>query len=885
MDSVSLSYLLAHPTSLGISIERPLVLAGFAAIAFFYRFPIFGVDRLTTGLRSFAFACIVAAMAGLGLKTSLPANELTLVAAVDVSGSIGNSALEWSQNYLNAVRASLAPGDRLSVVPFAELPTILPPVDANGDASALVRPAKIAATDIGAAIDQALALYPQDSQKALLLITDGNETNGDSRNRIDTLRALSVRVDAISPPRGASPDIRIARLSAPAIVAPEKPISLRASIRNTGAKRSALLNLYLDGRISDSIAVELESGMNPFDVLLEIPRAGGHVVRAEIVVEGDERLEDNVREVSIFVRPPTQILLASGKRYSPVAEVLRSRGLEVTQIEPKELPQSSAAYSSTHLVILEDLRGKQIPVDAARAIEEFVHRDGGGLIFAGGGNTFGDRALQGSAIETMLPLTLEPRRPRPGKRDPLALFLVIDRSNSMGFNSRIGTVRDGEKLRYAIKAGMAVVKQLKDHDSVGVIAFDARPHEIAQLRPLKTNRAKLLSALPRIVESGGTDFYDALVSAGEQLAQSRVSRKHVVLLTDGDTNRAGRGEYRALIAKLAGYGISVTTIRIGDNTVNLKLLQDISQGTGGSFHHVENAQMLPDLMLRDTSRALRKLTPRNQQYFPALSAEHQLLAGTEEGEIPHLGDYAFSKPKPTSETLLHVSRSDRQDPILSVWRYGLGRVAAFTASPSGGAETWPAWGGFARFWSQLTFWAARAESVEDLSVEAVRRQGTSEIVARTFQPSPESSSISATLDSGGGLVELEFSASDPSTYTAQTVSLPPGRYPLRVRRRVGGTTREIDTVVAVPQRPIDEMKEYDHSGNNQDLLRELTASTGGKLGAGVKDVTDRPRGTRTVAYPLGWLLIPLAIVAFFSDIARRRIASLRPSSSIEATEG
>ena len=337
--------------------------------------------------------------------------------------------------------------------------------------------------------------------------------------------------------------------------------------------------------------------------------------------------------------------------------------------------------AATHLVVLEDVRGKQIDPASTEALERFVHRDGGGLIFTGGGSSFGDKALHDTAIQTMLPVTLEPRRPRPGKRDPLALFLVIDRSNSMGFNSRIGTLRDGEKLRYAIKAGIAVVKQLKDHDSVGVIAFDARPHEIAPLRPLKANRDKLLAALPRIVESGGTDFYDALVSAGEQLNQSRVSRKHVVLLTDGDTNRAGRGEYRALIAKLARSGISVTTIRIGDNTVNLKLLQDISQGTGGSFHHVENAQMLPDLMLRDTSRALRKLTPRNDRFFPAVGMAHQLLTGTEEGEIPHLGDYAFSKPKPNSETLLHVARSDRKDPVLSVWRYGLGRVAAFTASP------------------------------------------------------------------------------------------------------------------------------------------------------------------------------------------------------------
>ena len=62
----------------------------------------------------------------------------------------------------------------------------------------------------------------------------------------------------------------------------------------------------------------------------------------------------------------------------------------------------------------------------------------------------------------------------------------------MGYNSRIGTLRDGEKLRYAKEAALAVVRQLRDEDLVGVIAFDSQPHEIAPLGPLRDNRETLL---------------------------------------------------------------------------------------------------------------------------------------------------------------------------------------------------------------------------------------------------------------------------------------------------------------------------------------------------------------------------------------------------------
>src|SRR4030095_7227912 len=97
-----------------------------------------------------------------------------------------------------------------------------------------------------------------------------------------------------------------------------------------------------------------------------------------------------------------------------------------------------------------------------------------------------------------------PLRPRQSEREPLALFIVIDRSNSMGYNSRIGTLRDGEKLRYAKEAALAVIRQLKDQDLVGLIVFDSQPSEISPLQPLRENRQSLEDLIPRLVENGGT---------------------------------------------------------------------------------------------------------------------------------------------------------------------------------------------------------------------------------------------------------------------------------------------------------------------------------------------------------------------------------------------
>jgi Ca-activated chloride channel family protein len=141
--------------------------------------------------------------------------------------------------------------------------------------------------------------------------------------------------------------------------------------------------------------------------------------------------------------------------------------------------------------------------------------------------------------------------------------------------------------------------------------------------------------IPRLVENGGTDFFDALVSARDQLANSRIHRRHIILLTDGDTNRSSPDEYRNLIQRIAAENISVTTIRMGDNTVNLALLRQISEGTNGQFHYVEDAQMLPDLVLRDTSRAVRSTGSRGDEFYPQVRTQNQLLRGIEERNIPY----------------------------------------------------------------------------------------------------------------------------------------------------------------------------------------------------------------------------------------------------------
>ncbi|MDX2169922.1 MAG: VWA domain-containing protein [Deltaproteobacteria bacterium] len=869
MDHPSFAYVLADPAALGIGVRQPVVLLWLLLTPLFFYFP-HRAGRLVAGLRSAAFVAAVLAFAGLELTTSMPSQRRTVVAALDVSPSIDDGGREWARRYVDTLQAQLAPTDELAVITFGGDVHLLRPPGAPAPLGATPAGSAAAVTDLGAAIDSAMGLLPADGERRIVLLTDGNQTRGDSRRRLAWLRTAGVRVDAAVPPHANAPDVRVVRILAPVLIGSERVTPVRVIADNGGDLRTAVLNLYLDDAMADSAAVELPPGRSALTLPTQLVGEGGRRLRAELVLRDDPQPANNQGEVGVTVRGPSRALLLTSRKQSPVARALTRKGVRV-DVQPPSTLHGIETLRPYHLVVLEDVTAAELGSGALAALERWVRDHGGGLVVAGGGNTFGDSGFANTPLKRLLPVTLEPRRPAPNTREPLAIFLVVDRSNSMAYNSRIGTRRDGEKMRYAKEAALAVVRQLKDQDAVGLVVFDSQPHEVAPLKPLRENRRELETLIPRLVENGGTDFYDALEMARRQLASSRVTRRHVMLITDGDTNRAGVDEYRSLTSALAADHITVTTVRIGDNTVNLKLLQDISRQTGGEFHYVENAAALPDLMLRETTRALTPQGPSTETYFPHLAEDSPLLHGIGGDALPPLSGYAFAKPKPEADVLLRVTRMDRGDPLLAVWHVGLGRVAAFTASPGDDAEAWVGWPEFSKFWSQVAHWAAREQGDDDVAVEAQRDAGVTTLNVRSFGPTADDATLSARLTLKDGTTrDVPLVPRQPRLFSASLLDVPPGRYPVTVTKRgAGGDVAQTAQTVTIPATDSAADAEFARTAPDRGLLAQLTGATGGTLDAAPAALTARVIGERRVGYPLDALLLPLAMLLFLADTVLR----------------
>ena len=534
--------------------RHPAALLLLLAVALFALRP-HRAGRLASALRGGAYIALVLALAGVALTTRMPTDRLTVVAAIDTSPSIDPAGRAWAQRYLDADASSIsAPGDELAVLTFGDRVELLrapgSPTGVPDELPALTTPA----TDIGAALDSRHGAPARRRRR------DGCCSSPTATRRAATAGARSrgcaqpgVRVDAAVPPHAASqrrarrahrrtrhgrrrqPGAGARRRAQrrPAAPGGAQPLSRRRH-RRQRRRRAAARPQRDDVRRRSS------------------PARAATACAPSCAVEGDAAAGQQraATSASPCATRTRVLVLTHATAFGRSPPPWRARTCAPTSLPPQRgaRPRCAARLSSSSCSRTSPRRICRPPT--LDVIERYVRDFGGGLLIVGGGATFGDAGFAKTPLKRLLPVTLEPHRPTPGMREPLALFLVIDRSNSMGYNSRIGTLRDGEKLRYAKEAALAVVAPAQGPGP-------RRRHRLrlaaARDRAAAAAAARIARTLEELHPAPGRERRHRLLrraglGARRSSPRRACSRRHIILLTDGDTNRAAPDEYRALIA-------------------------------------------------------------------------------------------------------------------------------------------------------------------------------------------------------------------------------------------------------------------------------------------------------------------------------------------------
>jgi Ca-activated chloride channel family protein len=531
-------------------------------------------------LRALCVVALVAMLAGLRIPGRIAAQSVAVVVALDESRSVSPDQQDWMRGQVEQLKSAMAPADQLGIVGFGRDARLLAPLTDPRRLGIFGDGADGGATNIAGALTAAESLFAPEMDKRIVLLSDGNETEDSAMTEVPAMLEDGVRIFTAAPPPSATERIAVTNFYSPDTVRADQRFAFRIDVDSESQSPvAATLKLYRDGTAVGEESIVLKPGLNRFELPYRLERAGAYLMSAEVSI-APPRVALNPRvEAAISVTGAPRILIASATPPESLVTALKVRNYAIDFVSPRSLSEHPAAYLTYQLVILDDVPEGSLTPAAQHALNRYVADYGGGLVATG--DTLREEKLAGGELEKALPVRFVPQPPPPS-REPIAVYLCIDRSNSMSYDSRYPAVRDGERIRYAKQAAIALLRQLDDTDLAGVIAFDSQPYVLAHLQPLGEDRGELENRIDRLQPGGGTDFKEALEIAEREILQSGIPVRQVILLTDGDTNRQYQ-DHDDLIAEFGRQHIPVSTIRIGPDLANLRLLQDFAQATGGVF--------------------------------------------------------------------------------------------------------------------------------------------------------------------------------------------------------------------------------------------------------------------------------------------------------------
>ncbi|MFO1319569.1 MAG: VWA domain-containing protein [Burkholderiales bacterium] len=774
-----------------------------------------------TVLRLIALACVtVALMQPVSVSQT---SEVSVVYALDVSRSVDPTFVDAAIRWIDKANAEGKPAaarfvafsDRARFVESAEAIRKVPLRSGPASNPEALDPL---VTDLDAALDAAASGFAPDHVKRIVLMTDGVGTRGEAWRQLDRLRAQHIRVFTVPATVRAGRDAWVEGIDMPVELRRDEPAEVSVRIRSQAAS-AAKVTIRRAAKILAQRRVTLVAGMNRVPFTVRVAEAGAAEFSAEVQADGDDSPRNNVgtTRATVQARPRVLYVESNAESVRYLRDALTAQGFDVTATLPDGAPVDRAGFGSFDAVVLSDVKAEALGVPRMEALEKYVRDDGGGLIFAAGANAFGESGYRNSALERVLPATFEAQE----KRRELALVIVLDRSYSM----------KGRKLDLAKAATLGALDLLEEEHRFGVVTFDSQPEITVPLAPVRSKR-KAEDLISRFTASGQTNIYPALQMAYRMLVDAPAKSKHVILLSDGDTQPA---DFQRLAKRMADVKITVTTVAIGAEA-DRTLLENISTWGKGRFYYTESAERVPQIFIEETRKLVNE-NVREEPFRPAVKHKAEALRGIDLAQAPMLKGFASTKAKPRAEVTLTAGKDA---PLLSRWQIGLGKAVVFGSDlKNRWAADWLTWPGYAKFWSQIVRESMRRTLREDVQFRVRQEAGQAVVTLDALTPDGQFRNGLAPKVSLSGVADL------PSPVTLRQSG--PGRYEVRVplgdrpagvvrASLSGGVPADVAARAGVAELAPATPEEYRLRAPDVAFLKALAEQTGGRYAPEARDV-------------------------------------------------
>jgi len=661
---------------------------------------------------------VVAALATAAARPSwiTDTSKVATVVLVDVSDSVSEKQLDAAKKYVDELDKAKGDGS-IQLITFAEKPKVARPDDGKALSSAVKRHAGAGAgTDAQSAMQLAYGLYPDGFVDRMVIISDGNQTEGDLAVESYRAKDMNVKVSWRTFESDQTSEVRVVGITVPDDIKVGQPFEVTAEIWST-ENQNATLALQQDefpNGLEPTKTVELREGKNLIKFKSDAKHAGATTYKLRLAkVDKDTETKNNTAVMTAPVRGRPNVLYVEGGTLrepgsaSYLSKALEHENIDVSVRGPTGIPSNPKELEKYDLVIVSDVPAHLMGAGQMAALDTYVKGFGGGLVMAGGEDSFGSGGYERTTIENMMPVRFDSEKVK--EQPDIALVLVIDRSGSM----------QGPKLEAAKESARVTAEVLSPNDYIAVVAFDSEAQ--VYVRPTRASaRTRISTDISRLQSGGGTNIFPGLKEAFDILQGINAKVKHVILLSDGEAPTDG-------IAELVGdmRAARITVSAVGVQGADRQLLSMIADNGDGRLYMVEDIGALPKIFMKETQEA-QKSQLVEDLIRVRVAKKVEAIEGTNVENAPALHGYVTTKPKPTAETILI---SDLGEPVLARWRYGAGTSVAWTSDVKNRwSVDWIRWQGYPKFWAQVVRSSMRRKVYDSYDLYAKVADGRAQVV-------------------------------------------------------------------------------------------------------------------------------------------------------------
>lgn len=531
-------------------------------------------------------------------------------------------------------------------------------------------------TTLGDAVTQYSGLGNQ-----IVLVTDGNSNSGkDLTEALEFAKETNTTVYLVQPELETN-DLSVEILGDKKVVV-DNQNEFEIVVRQASEQSiSYFLEVFVDGKISQSRKFTQDARNNTIPINQEFTTLGAHNISVKIsdISGGDLKEINNEFFKSIYVIPKPKVTLITNETGSPLAKVLGN----LYEVSVSNGYPGAANITDSKVLVLDDQFISSFSEAQIKEIKNYVS-NGGGLIVVGGDKAYNYGNYLNSSLEEVLPVISKPSEFKGGRN----LVLLLDVSPST-----IAHGTQGDILSNGVK--ILESDNLKDAN-VAVIAFGNAAYDVSGgfvYMGLPHNVALLKEKVSMLTPTNETETsLDQGLSIAKQVLEGEDGELDAIIISDGGIEESYDQSVQ-VAQELKDMGVNLYFIHIRSSAPSQAdktrkyyaetLMKEI--GLEGNYQHIDMGERA-NIVFEETdepSDETEEEEPEDTGVYPLLeySPDHFITKGVNLTNASITG-YNQVTPKAGAERLVITATGQ---PVLTTWRFGLGRVAAFTTDNGNGA--------------------------------------------------------------------------------------------------------------------------------------------------------------------------------------------------------